>query len=55
MSKIYIYEINRETLKKRLFRVINLGNKAPYKNLEDVDNLINYLDDEINYYTWEVK
>ena len=54
MKKVYIYEVNRQTLKKRLFRIINWGYNSHFKTLKDVNDYINYLDDEKYYYIWEI-
>lgn len=53
MKKIYIYEINRQTMKKRLFRIVLLGYSS-IKNFVELNEYINRLDDDKYYYTWEV-
>jgi len=55
MKKIYIYENNRQTMKKRVFRLIYIGHNTHFNNLDDVVNYINKLDDENYFYTWEIK
>lgn len=54
MNKIYIYETNRQTMKKRLFRIILMGCNSNFKNLNEVVDYVNKLDDNNYFYTWEI-
>lgn len=55
MKKIYIYENDRQTLRKRVFRLILMGCNSHFNSFNDVADYVSKLDDENYFFTWEVK
>ena len=55
MKKIYIYETNIQTMKKRIFRIIDIENNDNFRTLKDVVDYINHLEGKYDkyFYTWE--
>lgn len=56
MKNLYIYEINRQTMNKRIFKLlINVEQWEEFKDFKDIATYVSSLDNSKSFYTWEIK